>query len=68
MIEVLLYIRGTNPDVCQPADVVTTVMMPRMTSAPEAIWWGQRLFIRRDDTHYVEGICWVASRLSTQPV
>jgi hypothetical protein len=55
MIEVGLYTRGN--------ELITTIFVLDHDPPAEAVWWGRRLFVRRDDIHYVEGICWVADRL-----
>lgn len=41
-------------------EMVADVFVPAFEPPPDALLWGQRIFIRRDDGRYLEGFCWVA--------
>lgn len=47
MIDIVLYTHD--------GAVVTTVKCPPFLILPEALLWGSRFFIRRDDDKYYEG-------------
>jgi hypothetical protein len=52
-----LYIRPGKSE----NDYVTTVRVLVMDPPPDAIFWGERLFIRLQDGRYVEGFSYMAT-------